>query len=94
MHRVSIATKYDVEVTDLSDEDSITELISYLQELGYDEAITYITADNEIVELDKSVLDTVLDVEEVPASLERLMSTMLEQSDPDNDFIHLETYEV
>ena len=94
MHRVSIATKYDVEVTDLSDEDSITELISYLQELGYDEAITYTTADNEIIELDKSVLDTVLDVEEVPASLERLMSTMLEQSDPDNDFIHLETYEV
>lgn len=94
MHRVSIATKYDVEVTDLSDEDSVEELISYLQELGYDEAITYTTADNEIIELDKSVMDTVLDVEDVPDSLARLINTMLEQSDPDNDFIHLETYEV
>lgn len=94
MHRVSIATKYDVEVTDLSDEDSVDELISYLQELGYDEAITYTTADSEIMELDKSVLDTVLDVEDVPKHLERLINTMLDQADPDNDFVHLETYEV
>lgn len=94
MHRVSIATKYDVEVKDLSDEDSVEDLISYLQELGYDEAIAYITAENEIIEINKSVLDTVLDVEEVPDYLERLINTMIEQSDPDNDFIHLETYEV
>lgn len=94
MYRVSIATKYDVEVTDLSDEDSVEELISYLQELGYDEALVHATADNEIIELDKSVLDTVLDVEDVPKHLDRLINTMLDQSDPDNDFIHLETYEV
>ena len=94
MHRVSIATKYDVEVTDLSDEDSVEELISYLQELGYDEALVHVTTENEVMELDKSVLDTVLDVEDVPKHLGRLINTMLDQADPDNDFIHLETYEV
>lgn len=94
MYRVSIATKYDVEVTDLSDEDSVEELIAYLQELGYDEVLVQATTDNEIMELDKLVLETVLNVEDVPKHLDRLINAMLDHSDPDNDFIHLETYEV
>ena len=95
MIQACVAKRYDVQFVLVSDEDTITDVLVEAEELDYYEQLIVLrTSSDEMLELDKATLEAMLDDPDVSDGVRKTIQDMLNQSDPDVDFVHLEFLEV
>lgn len=95
MIQACVAERYDVRFVSVSDEDAITDVLIEAEELDYSEQLIVGRAGNdEMLEFDKATLESMLDDPDVSGGVKKTIQDMLNQSDPDVDFVHVEFLEV
>ena len=95
MIQACVAKRYDVQFVPVSDEDTITDVLVEAEELDYcDQLIISRTSNDEVLEFDKATLESMLDDPDVSDGVKKTIHDMLNQSDPDVDFVHIELLEV
>lgn len=95
MIQACVAERYDVQFVPVSDEDTITDVLVEADELDYyEQLIISRTSSDEMLELDKVTLESMLDDPDVSDGVKKTIQDMINQSDPDVDFVHIEFLEV
>ena len=94
MIKACVAKQYDVQLSVIDDDDLIYTIISAGEDLEYDQLIVFRTSDDSIIELDKATLETMLEDDYIDGPIRRSIKKLLDDSDPDHDFVHIEAVEV
>lgn len=89
-----IAKKYDVQFVQAMSEDEFTEFLFEADQLDYDQLVILRTEGDEIIELDKPTMETMLEDEDLSRESKRVIKKILATSDPDLDYAHIRFMQV
>ena len=92
--KACVALKYDVQFAYNEDEDVFTDILVTADELGYDSLVINRTSGDEIMDWDKATLESMLEDPDIDASMRSTIQNILDQSDPEIDYVHIEFLEV
>jgi hypothetical protein len=92
--RACVASRYDVQFSYIDEDDVFTDIMIAANELGYDSLVINRTSGDDIMDWDKATLESMQDDSDIDASMRSTIQNILDQSDPDVDFVHIEFLEV
>lgn len=89
MLRTLVAKKYDVQFISVMTEDEFTDFLFEADQLDYSQLVILRTEGDEMIELDKPTMETMLEDEDVSKESKRIINTLLLEADPDLDYMHI-----
>lgn len=95
MKRVIVAcyindTVPDIRFTDVSDTDDLDELLFELDQAGYNDYIVSQNDDGSIIEFYRNALEPMAEDKDLSKTSRKLVCKLLDKSDPDHQYIHVE----
>lgn len=94
MLRTIVAKKYDVQFEQSVTEDEFTDFLFEADQLDYDQLVILRTAEDEMIELDKPTMETMLEDDDLSKDSKKVIKKILDSSDPDLDYAHIRFMEV
>ena len=94
MLRTIVAKKYDVQFEQSVTEDEFTDFLFEADQLDYDQLVILRTAEDEMIELDKPTMETMLEDADLSRDSKKVIKKILASSDPDLDYAHIRFMEV
>lgn len=89
MLRTIVAKKYDVQFVQAMSEDDFTDFLFEADQLDYDQLVILRTEGDEMIELDKPTMETMLDDDDVSKTSKKVIEKLLQEADPDLDYMHI-----
>ena len=94
MLRAIVAKKYDVQFEQSVTEEEFTDFLFEADQLDYDQLVILRTAEDEVIELDKPTMETMLEDDYLSRDSKKVINKILESSDPSLDYAHIRFMEV
>lgn len=89
MLRTIVAKKYDVQFVQAMSEDDFTDFLFEADQLDYDQLVILRTEGDEMIELDKPTMESMLEDDDVSKASKKVIKKLLQEADPDLDYMHI-----
>lgn len=70
-------------------EDDFTDFLFEADQLDYDQLVILRTEGDEMIELDKPTMESMLEDDDVSKASKKVIKKLLQEADPDLDYMHI-----